>query len=92
MAAFRLRSFQVDAFQWTGGPDQLEDPVWICEAIREGNVTFVRAGPEQVWMYLHSLTSIRIAKPGDWIVRDADGRLSAYRPDVFAGLYEEAPE
>jgi hypothetical protein len=33
----------VDAFRWTGGPDQTEDPEWIVAAIRSGHVTFTHA-------------------------------------------------
>ena len=35
MATYRKKPVLIDAFQWTGGPDQIEDPEWI-EGMRTG--------------------------------------------------------
>lgn len=36
MAKWRKKPVVVEAFRWTGGPDQDEDPVWMVDAIRDG--------------------------------------------------------
>lgn len=35
MAKYRKKPVVIEAFKWTGGPDQTEDPEWICEALRQ---------------------------------------------------------
>ena len=83
----------IEAFQWTGGPDQVEDPAWIVDAIREGNVVFREnldercvemrvTNPVGLWTY---------AKPGDWVVKaQVDGRFLVASDDVFRAKYEPA--
>lgn len=44
MSKWRKRPIVVEAFRWTGGPDQTEDPEWIVEAIRDGRVRIVQRG------------------------------------------------
>ena len=37
---YKNKSMIIDAFKWTGDQDQIEDPVWIVEAIKKGEVSF----------------------------------------------------
>ncbi len=37
---YRKKPVVIQAFKWTGGIEQLEDPEWIVEEIKKGNVTF----------------------------------------------------
>ena len=39
---YRKKPVEIEAFQWTGGPDQEEDPEWIIEAIKRGYAWFGR--------------------------------------------------
>ena len=41
---YRKKPVVVEAFKWTGGPDQESDPEWIVEAIRGGVVHFENIG------------------------------------------------
>jgi len=34
---YRKKPIIIEAFLWTGGPDQIEDPVWAVDAIKSGN-------------------------------------------------------
>lgn len=34
---YRKKQVVVDAVQWTGGPDQVEDPVWLVRAFKVGD-------------------------------------------------------
>lgn len=87
MARYRTLQIEVDAFRWTGGPDQTEDPVWIVEAIREDRVWFERQ--LRVSMKIVSSSGILTAHLGDWIVRGVKGEIYPVKPDVFAISYEE---
>jgi hypothetical protein len=41
MGMYRKKSVVIEAFCWTGDHDQVEDPEWIVDAIRMGDVFFV---------------------------------------------------
>lgn len=85
---YRKKPVVIDAFQWTGGPDQIEDPVWICDAIREDRVRFENAGTEGVALLIDTLEGTHRANPGDWIIRGIKGELYPCKPDIFAKTYE----
>lgn len=38
MAKYRKKPVVIEAFLWTGGPDQQEDPIWMKDAIQQGTV------------------------------------------------------
>ncbi len=40
MGKYRKRPAVIEAFRWTGGPDQTEDPDWIKRQIKAGFVSF----------------------------------------------------
>lgn len=86
MAAYTKKPVTIEAFRWTGGPDQEEDPVWICDAIREGTVQFVEAG----FMSIQTAEGTMIASPGDWIIRGVEGELYPCKDSIFQATY--APE
>ena len=88
MARFRKKPVEVEDFRWTGDPDQVEDPVWICDAIRAGTVTFVSDPP---CMRIATLEGDMKASLGDWIIRGVNGEIYPCKPDIFAKTYEEVP-
>lgn len=87
MGTFRKKPVVIEAFRWTGGPDQIEDPVWICDAIRDGAVYFTTDG--QIKMHIKTLEGTMTADVGDWIIKGVKGELYPCKPDIFAATYEE---
>lgn len=90
MAKYRKKQVVVDAFQWTGGPDQTEDPEWIVEAIKQGTVRFNDEGTDQVTMEIATLEGNHIARQGDYIIKGIKGEIYPCKPDIFEQTYEPA--
>src|SRR5260221_6203229 len=82
MARYRSKPKIIDAFRWTGGPDQEEDPVWACEAIGEN------VGTPAVAMLIRTLEGTMRADQGDWIIRGIAGEIYPCKPEIFAKSYE----
>jgi hypothetical protein len=85
---FRKKPVTIEAFCWTGGPDQTEDPEWIVEAMRAGEVE-IHGSPE-LHMDIFTLEGTMRAMPGDYIIRGVMGELYPCKPDIFALTYEPA--
>ena len=87
MAKYRKKPVIVEAFQWTGGPDQTDDPPWIVEAMEQGDVCIMleRGG---VAMYIETLEGTHMARPGDWIIKGIQCELYPCKPDIFEATYE----
>ena len=77
----------IEAFQWTGGPDQTEDPEWICEAVRAGMVTFITGGGTK--MIIKTLEGNMAANIGDYVIKGVKGEIYPCRPDIFNMTYEQ---
>ena len=43
--------------------------------------------PEMIALVIPTSNGAVIARDGDWVVRDADGRLIVCKPDVFEATY-----
>lgn len=89
MTQYRKKPVVIEAFRWTGGPDQTEDPPWACEAVCDGRIRFVNAGTADVALYIDTLEGTHRADQGDWIIRGVKGELYPCKPDIFALTYEE---
>jgi hypothetical protein len=90
MGRYRKKPVIVEAFHWTGDQTQTEDPEWIVEAIREGEVTFIPSGPgKTVCMLIRTLEGDMIASPGDFIIQGVTGELYPCKPNIFNLIYEE---
>ena len=89
MAKYRKRPVVIEAFQWTGGPDQTEDPLWIIEAIRNKTVRFDRLHGKGDVMMIDTLEGTHSAQPGDWIIQGVKGELYPCKPDIFEMTYEK---
>lgn len=85
---FRKKPVVIEAFRWTGGPDQIEDPPWICAAIARGEVSFVAPGTPSVQLVIRTLEGSMAANPGDWIIKGVKNELYPCKPDIFAATYE----
>jgi hypothetical protein len=88
MAKFRSGDKIVDAFRWTGTPDQYDGPEWMIEAIESGTVFFLCAGTPDVRMVIGRLHGHDMAALGDWIIRDGSGNISAWTPVAFAAAHQ----
>lgn len=86
---YRKKPVVIEAFQWTGAPDQTEDPEWIIAAIRNGTVSFVK---EPFGMLIDTLEGTHRANPGDYIIQGIQGELYPCKPDIFKATYEPVME
>jgi hypothetical protein len=84
---YRKKPIIIEAFKWTGGPDQTEDPIWIIEAIKTGNVYFGNNT-----MRIKTLEGIMTANIGDWIIQGVNGEIYPCKPDIFEKTYELVKE
>lgn len=62
-------------FRWTADKDQDDDPRWIGEALRSGKAKIINSGTPHVRMLIHTAEKIVEARPGQWIYREADGKI-----------------
>lgn len=83
MARYRSKVIEIEAFRWTGGPDQVEDPDWVIAAIKDGRVTFSGG-----FMFIATLEGRMRAEPGTWIVWGTEGELYPVKASVFERKYE----
>ena len=80
---YRKKPLVIEAFKWTGGPDQTEDPSWMVDAIRRGEAHFTSDG-----MVIKTLEGNHLASPGDYIIRGIKGEIYPCKPDIFEATYE----
>lgn len=88
MAKFKTIPIVVEAFKWTGGPDQIEDPLWIVDAIKSGRITFERSGMPSVYMVIETPQGAMTATPGDYIIRGVDDMIFPCKRDIFIKTYD----
>lgn len=85
---FRKKPVVVEAFNWTGGPDQTEEPEWIVEAIRAGTVRFENVGTPDITLMIDTPEGTYRANQGDWIICGVKGEIYPCKPDIFEQTYE----
>lgn len=85
MGDYRKKPVVVQAFRWTGGPDQQEDPEWATEALVNGTMSF--NGDDLV---ITTLEGPMLVSPGDYIIRGVKGELYPCKPDIFEMTYDPA--
>jgi len=85
MAKYRKKPIVIEAFQYTGGHEQKEDPEWIVKAIKEDKVGF-----EYGQMIIDTLEGSMVATKGDYIIRGVKGEIYPCKPDIFEMTYERA--
>lgn len=88
MAKYRKKPVVVEAFQWTGGQTQTEDPIWAVEAIKNEKIWFVNEGTQSCEMCINTLEGVMFAPPGFYIIRGIKGEIYPCRPDIFEATYE----
>lgn len=88
MSKWRKKPVVVEAFKWTGGPDQTEDPDWILEALKEGTAWFINSGLPTCRLWIKTLEGNHMAEQGDYIIQGVMGELYPCKPDIFHLTYE----
>lgn len=89
MAKYRKLPVEIEAFKWTGDEHQKEDPAWICNAIRKGDVWFNKGnGVTDVGMRIRTLEGVMEAQLGDYIIKGIKGEIYPCKPDIFEATYE----
>lgn len=82
----------VQAFKWTGDIHQVEDPLWIIEKIKNGEVDFAMSEiTKQPIMYIKSNeedTPNIIVNSGDWVVLNND-KISVFDENWFRIFFDE---
>ena len=85
MAKFRKRPVVIEAFLWTGDKDQIEDPIWIIEAIKSGKVIITT---DPLKMQIYNLDGVITASPGDYIIHATEDEIYPCKPDIFEITHE----
>ncbi|MCO7125104.1 hypothetical protein NIE88_04860 [Sporolactobacillus shoreicorticis] len=85
MAKYRKKPVVIEAFKWTGEPDQIEDPEWIIKAFKTGVAYF-----EDEVFKIHTLEGDHTVSPGDYVIKGISGELYPCKPDIFQKTYEKA--
>lgn len=75
---------EIEAFKWTGGHDQTE-PFWMAATLRDRDAVVSGEFAPAATM---TFRSGQIAKPGDWVIRDAAGNIFPCRREYFWGRYK----
>lgn len=88
MPQYRKKPIVIEAFRWTGGPYQTDDPQWICDAIKSGAVHFDQPGTPNVTLLIDTLEGTHRANQGDYIIRGVQGELYPCKPNIFAATYD----
>ena len=85
---YRVRMETVEAFKWTGGPEQQEDPEWIIAAILAGNAWFENEGSPDVEFIINTPRGIQRGAVGDYIIYGTDGTPYICKAWVFEEFYD----
>lgn len=89
MSKWKKKPVVVNAFKWTGGHDQEEDPAWVVEAIKNDVIRFAEKGDKDVVMKIKTLEGVMTARQGDYIIRGIQGEIYPCKPDIFESTYEK---
>ena len=85
---FRKRPVVIEAFQWTGDQNQIEDPEWAVSALESGTLFFKNAGTPDVVLCIKTLESVMTATQGDYIIKGVKGEMYPCKPEIFTLTYE----
>ncbi len=91
MGLYRKKPVVIEAFQWTGGPDQ-EYPEWAIEALNPGKIFFASGATEERKLMIKTLEGEMAADLGDYIIKGVKNELYPCKPDIFELTYEKVNE
>ena len=87
MSLWRKKPVVIEAFRWAGDLDEMENPEWFCQAMRDGMVI---PGTSQAALLIETLEGTHRANRGDWIIRGIKGEIYPCKPDIFEMTYDPA--
>lgn len=79
----------VEAFKWTGCPDQGGEPCWMVDALTNMRAIIVHDDPKRPEMRIRTLEGTMTAQLGDYIVRGLAGEIWPVKSAIFEATYEE---
>lgn len=85
---YRKKPVVIEAFQWTGGSNQEDDPEWIIKTIMDGEAWFENEGTPDVKFMIRTLEGVHEASVGDYIICGIAGEIYPCKPDIFKATYE----
>lgn len=88
MSIFIRKLSKIEAFVWTGGPDQTEDPEWAIQAIRDKVIFFSKDDEDNTILCIKTKVGLLVAEQGDYITKEEDSSISTYNKKLFEQLYE----
>lgn len=91
MGQYRKKPVVIDAFKWTADEHQTDDPVWIVEAIKRGDVLIGAESPPEdptIVMRIKTLEGWMTGQIGDYIIRGIKGEIYPCKPDIFEASYD----
>lgn len=89
MSKYRKKPVVIEAFKWTGGINQEEDPIWIVEAIKKGEVLVKKEEIDgNIYLVINTLEGAMVANVGDYVIRGIQGEIYPCKPDIFEATYE----
>lgn len=88
MSSFIRKGGTIEAFIWTGGPDQTEDPEWAVQAIKNKIIFFSKDEEHNTILCINVPSGVLVVESGDYVVKEADGEFNCYTPRMFNRLYE----
>ena len=89
MSKYRKKPVVIEAFKWTGGVDQTEDPDWAIDAIKNGIIIFKSQGTKDCCLLISTLEGDMTASKGDWIIKGVQGEFYPCKPDIFEATYDD---
>jgi hypothetical protein len=89
---FKHKPTEIEAFQWTGGPEQSDDPEWAATAINAGLISFEGEGSDHLRIVVQTREGVQWARPGTWVAKGVEGELYLIQPELFEKLYEPVVE
>lgn len=94
MSKFKVIEETVEAFYWTGGEDQTEDPIWFLEEMEKGNAKVMPEDdylPVLLIIYPESEDMYNSTLRG-WVVKHECGRLTLCDDETFRLTYAAVSE
>lgn len=89
---YKKKPIVIEAFQWTGGLEQIEDPEWIVSEMKSGRIQVHEHSIHPCVMKIQTLEGELQAKPGDYIIRGIKGEIYPCKADIFDLTYENVIE
>ena len=87
MSKFIRKNCAVEAVLWTGGSDQLDDPEWLIDAIKKGNIHIYYQGTSNVKLHIKYDNYESYTYPGNYLVLE-DGQIRICGKDRFEEIFE----